>query len=305
MRRTWPRYMLSPRCWAESWTTQQCSRERCSAPLPLSPKTHPQGRAPEHLLCSFTCGNQVPPAEQLLPLRLLPKHARATQNRIPLTTHQNHTNSVTSHIPMGTSRPALTCLIQQLVKRRAGTTGGLSTTTALLGSVYFNPSTCKLQHFWSGHTTLLAISAQEAAPTAWEPASSFSSALSDTRGNTPSLPSSAQPFRIIPHIVWLKSQFRSSCCIRIAQSLPQLCCGSDKHGHNDCNESMEDCISKDEQLMRCANSFLGLSSLSIHKDWASILDLQNFKDHFTYTKDFVYRQNTHIYINEVRWGSIA
>lgn len=68
---------------------------------------------------------------------------------------------------------------------------------------------------------------------------------------------------------------------------------------------MEDCISKDEQLMRCANSFLGLSSLSIHKDWASILDLQNFKDHFTYTKDFVYRQNTHIYINEVRWGSIA
>lgn len=194
MRRTWPRYMLSPWCWAESCAIQQCSHECCSAPLPLSPKTRPQGRAPEHLLCSFTCRNQVPPAEQLLPLRLLPKHARATQNRIPLTAHQNHTNTVTSHIPMGASCPALTCLIQQLVKRRAGTTGGLSTTTALLGSVYFNPSTCKLQHLWSGHTTLLAISAQEAAPRAWEPASSSSSALSDTWGNTLSLPSPSELF---------------------------------------------------------------------------------------------------------------
>lgn len=64
-------------------------------------------------------------------------------------------------------------------------------------------------------------------------------------------------------------------------------------------------MSKDEQLMRCANSFLGLASLSICKDWTSILDLQNFKDHFTYTKDFVYRQNTRMYINEVRLGSIA
>lgn len=114
---------------------------------PLSPKTHPQGRAPEHLLCSSACVNQIPPAERLLPLGLLPKHVRAMQNRILLTTHQNHANTVTSHIPMGTSRPALTCLIQQLVKRRAGTTGGLPTTTALLGSVYFNPSTFTLQHF--------------------------------------------------------------------------------------------------------------------------------------------------------------
>lgn len=205
MRRTWPRYMLSPWCWAESCAIQQCSHECCSAPLPSAPK-----RVPRAVPLSTSCApspaeTQVPPAERLLPLRLLPKHARATQNRIPLTTHQNHTNTVTSHIPMGASRPALTCLIQQLVKRRAGTTGGLSTTTALLGSVYFNPSTCKLQHFWSGHTTLLAISAQEAAPMAWEPASSSSSALSDTRGNTLSLPSSTQPFRIIPHIVWLKS----------------------------------------------------------------------------------------------------
>lgn len=64
-------------------------------------------------------------------------------------------------------------------------------------------------------------------------------------------------------------------------------------------------MSKDEQLMRCANSFLGLASLSICKDWTSILDLQNFKDHFTYTKDFVYRQNTRMYTNEVRLGSIA
>lgn len=52
------------------------------------------------------------------------------------------------------------------------------------------------------------------------------------------------------------------------------------------------CLSKDEQLMSCANSFLGLASLSIHNDWDSILDLQNFKHHFTHTRDFVHRQNT-------------
>lgn len=39
----------------------------------------------------------------------------------------------------------------------------------------------------------------------------------------------------------------------------QLCYGPGKHGRNDCSEGTEDFISRDEKLMRCANSFLELS----------------------------------------------
>lgn len=118
-------------CWDRQW--QELGRAGAWITRRYTPGTGLQTPS-----CSLPVevGSLLPPTERLLLLRLLPKYARTVQHRIPvLKTHQNYTNTVTSHVLMMTLLPGLTCPIQQLVKRRACITRGLSTTAALSRSV--------------------------------------------------------------------------------------------------------------------------------------------------------------------------
>lgn len=139
--------------------------------LPALPSAaHPQGCAHEHLPCSTACRSHgaLRPSSCCLSVSCQSVLGQCRtgflfwKHRIIILTLSPHTYQ------QGVPPPALTHLTQQLLKRRAHIAQGLSTRAGLLVSVYFNPSICKLQHFWSGRITLLAISTQQTRRTAWE-----------------------------------------------------------------------------------------------------------------------------------------
>lgn len=141
------------------------------APCPALPSTaHPRGCAHEHLPCSTACRNHssLRPSSCCLSVSCQSMLGQCRigflflKHRIIILTLSPHTYQ------QGVPPPALTHLTQQLLKRRAHIARGLSTTTGLSVSAYFNPSICKLQHFWSRHITLLAFSTQQTIHTAWE-----------------------------------------------------------------------------------------------------------------------------------------